>query len=195
MPSNRERKLQLREQRIFESAAHLIDQVGYTQLTMNMLAEESGIAKATLYQHFKSKEDVMITATLRALSNLESFMKVNHGTAIQQMQQIMRYMMQSGASADGFPSMIMHDEMLHFFRDHDEIGLIFQRLSMLLFNLVKEAKADGDIAADFPESFVVSMMMTNIQVMKGQIAYPGSTDTNAVIGHTLRVFFNGLKFS
>ncbi|MEL7146310.1 MAG: TetR/AcrR family transcriptional regulator [Bacteroidota bacterium] len=46
--------------RIIETASALFYQNGYNATGINEIIAESGIAKATLYAHFKSKEDVCI---------------------------------------------------------------------------------------------------------------------------------------
>ncbi len=45
---------------IVETAAHLFYQNGYNLTGINEIIKEAGIAKATLYSHFKSKDDICI---------------------------------------------------------------------------------------------------------------------------------------
>jgi AcrR family transcriptional regulator len=191
MPPLKERKRQLREAAIIAAAARLIDRVGYTHMTMDMLAEEVGIAKATLYQHFKSKEEVVTASTRRALDNLEQFMSENRGTAIEQLQAIMRYMMQSNYDADGFPRMVMHDEVLHLFTDDVEIRAKFQKLNTLLFSLLHQGKQAGAIAPDLPNEVIITMMMNVIQAFKGSRIYPAQSQ-EIVNAYTIRIFFKGI---
>lgn len=177
---------------IIESAARLIDQVGYTHLTMDMLSQEAGIAKATLYQHFKSKEEVVTASTLHELNNLERFMLASKGKAIEQLRAIMRYMMVSTNRADGFSSVVMHDEVLHLFNHHEAIRAKFQQLNLHFFHLVEEARHDGDIADDLPSEIVITTMMNILQIYKGRLIYP-AVDQLDFITLTIRIFFNGLK--
>ena len=46
-------------QRIVDTAARLFYQQGYTVTGINQLISEAGVAKASLYQHFKSKDEVL----------------------------------------------------------------------------------------------------------------------------------------
>lgn len=46
--------------RIIETASSLFYKNGYNSTGINEIISESGIAKATLYNHFKSKEDICI---------------------------------------------------------------------------------------------------------------------------------------
>lgn len=46
--------------RIIETASNLFYKNGYNSTGINEIISESGIAKATLYNHFKSKEDICL---------------------------------------------------------------------------------------------------------------------------------------
>lgn len=48
------------KQRIIETASHLFYQRGYNLTGINEIIKEANIAKATLYNHFKSKEDICL---------------------------------------------------------------------------------------------------------------------------------------
>ena len=48
------------KQRIIETASHLFYQKGYNLTGINEIIEKAEIAKATLYNHFKSKEDICL---------------------------------------------------------------------------------------------------------------------------------------
>jgi AcrR family transcriptional regulator len=48
------------KQRILETAARLFAERGYEAVGINELIEKSGVAKATFYQHFRSKEKLCV---------------------------------------------------------------------------------------------------------------------------------------
>ncbi len=48
------------KQRILETAGRLFSERGYELVGINELIEKSGVAKATFYQHFKSKETLCL---------------------------------------------------------------------------------------------------------------------------------------
>lgn len=52
-------KLGVRE-RIIETASDLFYNQGYNQTGINQIIEQAGVAKASMYQHFRSKEDVAV---------------------------------------------------------------------------------------------------------------------------------------
>lgn len=51
-------KRQERAERILEAAATLIERWGYNKTTMDDIARQAGVAKGTLYLHWKAKEDL-----------------------------------------------------------------------------------------------------------------------------------------
>lgn len=70
----RQRDLADREQRFLDKAQELIQRDGLLNLQMSRIAEESDYATGTLYQHFTSKEDLLVTlATRNCLSRVELF--------------------------------------------------------------------------------------------------------------------------
>lgn len=48
------------KERIIETASRLFYFEGYNQTGINQIIEEAGVAKSTMYQHFRSKEDIAV---------------------------------------------------------------------------------------------------------------------------------------
>jgi AcrR family transcriptional regulator len=69
--SFRERQKQLREDEIVATAATLLGSKGYAGMTLDDVANEVGISKPTLYQHFVSKEDLGARILLNALQKAQ----------------------------------------------------------------------------------------------------------------------------
>jgi len=58
MPSNSAKRTNKRED-IIQASADLFEKVGYHRATMQLLAEEVGLGKPTLYHYFKSKNEIL----------------------------------------------------------------------------------------------------------------------------------------
>ena len=70
----RQRELAVREQRFLDKAQELIQRDGLLTLQMSRIAEECDYATGTLYQHFASKEDLLVAlATRNCLSRVALF--------------------------------------------------------------------------------------------------------------------------
>lgn len=48
------------KERIIDTASRLFYYDGYNQTGINKIIEEAGVAKASMYQHFRSKEDIAV---------------------------------------------------------------------------------------------------------------------------------------
>ncbi|MFD2568249.1 TetR/AcrR family transcriptional regulator [Pseudotenacibaculum haliotis] len=53
------------KERIIETASDLFYNKGYNQTGINQIIEEAGVAKASMYQHFRSKEDIAVAYLVR----------------------------------------------------------------------------------------------------------------------------------
>jgi AcrR family transcriptional regulator len=65
--SFREKVLQVREDAIIAAVNHLLAEKGFDAMTVDEVAAEVGIAKASLYRHFASKEALAAAAMVRVL--------------------------------------------------------------------------------------------------------------------------------
>ena len=65
--SFREQVLQVREDAIVSAVNRLLAEKGFEAMTVDEVAADVGIAKASLYKHFASKEALAAAAMVRVL--------------------------------------------------------------------------------------------------------------------------------
>ncbi|HEY6086476.1 MAG TPA: helix-turn-helix domain-containing protein, partial [Burkholderiaceae bacterium] len=63
----REQLLRVREDAIVQAVNRLLATKGYDLMTVDEVAADAGMAKASLYKHFTSKEELAGAAMVRAL--------------------------------------------------------------------------------------------------------------------------------
>lgn len=74
--SRKEKELKAREQLILDTARRLLIEHGYLGLKMDQIAFETEYSKGTIYQHFVSKEDVIMALATETLEKrVEMFKK------------------------------------------------------------------------------------------------------------------------
>ena len=66
--------LEAREQAITASVNRLLSEKGFDAMTVDEVAAEVGIAKASLYKHFSSKEELACAAMVQAMHKAEAFL-------------------------------------------------------------------------------------------------------------------------
>ncbi|MCU4675412.1 TetR/AcrR family transcriptional regulator [Catenovulum sp. 2E275] len=57
--TNKQQKIAEREKELIQLAHQLVDQIGFSNLTMDKLVAASAYSKGTIYNHFASKEDLL----------------------------------------------------------------------------------------------------------------------------------------
>jgi AcrR family transcriptional regulator len=96
--SFREQVLQAREDAIVASANRLLAEKGFDVMTVDEVAADVGIAKASLYKHFTSKEELAAAAMIRVLDRTLAFIATQDSQpparAIDQLQAVARWTMQ-----------------------------------------------------------------------------------------------------
>jgi TetR/AcrR family transcriptional regulator of autoinduction and epiphytic fitness len=73
-PSFKEQMLQAREDAIVKSVNRLLAEKGFDAMTVDEVAASVGIAKASLYKHFPSKEDLAAAAMVRVMCSAREFL-------------------------------------------------------------------------------------------------------------------------
>ncbi len=89
--------------KIVETASRLFFTQGYNLTGINQIIEEAGIAKATLYQHFRSKEEVLIAyihETATTMNEQLSYTIQNKSTAKEKILAIFEFLLRGARSCD-----------------------------------------------------------------------------------------------
>ena len=82
--SFKEQMHQAREEAILQSACRLLGEKAFDAMTMDDVANAVGIAKASLYKHFCSKEELCSAAMVQILGRVKAYLaslpQDGHGT-------------------------------------------------------------------------------------------------------------------
>ncbi len=192
--SYKERERLRREQEILKTAARLMRERGISNLNMDDIAEEVGVSKPTLYQHFKSKEDMIAHTMLYSMKEMEEFMdSIKDLPAIEQFEQILRYMLRTHINPEDTPAMMSHAEFAGA-SHHPLVSQHLIRLGKYLRELVEQGKREGSIAPELPAVVVVSSMFSLLPVLQGpEIMHDYSITLDAVTEGIVRVFIRGIS--
>lgn len=100
--SFKEQMLEAREDAIVEAANRLLAEKGFDLMTVDQVAAEVGIAKASLYKHFPSKEALAAAAMVRVLAQALAFLdSLPAGAApLAQLKAVVRWMMRMQLDGD-----------------------------------------------------------------------------------------------
>src|ERR1700734_3759131 len=105
--SLKDRQRQMRENAILDAAHSLLSEKGYQGMTMDDLAARVGMAKGSLYQHFRSKEDLIAVALVSFMDRITNYIDTLPSTqpAIERIKLTCRKAL-SLRFQDGFPDIL-----------------------------------------------------------------------------------------
>jgi len=148
-----EQSLKAREQEIIDTALTLIEQFGAENLTMDKLVKEVPYSKGTVYNHFSSKEDLLIAISniaLTVLSDLFAKAAKYDGSTRERMYLIsFAYLIYATLHPALFATMLCAKSPTINGKSSEcrmtEQEELEQRMLAPLFALIEEAVAKGDL--------------------------------------------------
>lgn len=163
--SFRERQQQVREQAIVDAAFELLTTKGYTAMTMDDVAALVGISKATLYQHFRSKEELTVSVAVSILKRSEEYLGSLDPElpAMERLQRVMRGLIELRCRAEQrsekrYPGGL-YATLKPIVSGHPRFLAQYRRMVSAFSGLVDTAKAEGDIKAQIPTRIMVQAML------------------------------------
>ncbi len=96
-PSFKQQMLRAREDAIILAVNRLLAEKGFDAMTVDEVAAEVGIAKASLYKHFPSKEDLAAAAMVHVMGRAQTFVQALPADAapLDQLKAVARWMMET----------------------------------------------------------------------------------------------------
>jgi TetR/AcrR family transcriptional regulator, regulator of autoinduction and epiphytic fitness len=151
-PSFKAQMLQAREDAIIRAVNRLLAEKGFDAMTVDEVAAGVGIAKASLYKHFPSKEDLAAAAMVKVMQRAQAFLAGLDDTAPPQdlLRAAVRWTLQVKLAGD-MPSLPSQNSSLRATlmanRDYMD-GLI--EISDRLGGWIGAAQANGTISRGLP---------------------------------------------
>jgi AcrR family transcriptional regulator len=156
----REQMLRVREDAIVAAVNRLLAAKGYDLMTVDEVAAEAGLAKASLYKHFTSKEELaaaaMVRVLERALAQVEQQkQQAPEAPALQQLQALVRWTLQVQLAGEMPTLPAQNSRLTTALRSHKGYMDALLRLSDRLGEWILQAQADGAIDPALPPELVL----------------------------------------
>jgi AcrR family transcriptional regulator len=161
-PSIKERQRAQREEAILDSAVKLIAERGFASVTFEQIADEACVSKPTLYQHFRSKDDLAMHLSLRCMNlvrdrvlSVPSDMPV--GVRLRQvMRTVVEFRLDKRLSL--YADLAQH--VLPIRHGIPEINQIETELIGQLESMIDEAQTQGIVRSDLSASFMCQILVS-----------------------------------
>jgi TetR/AcrR family transcriptional regulator, regulator of autoinduction and epiphytic fitness len=157
--SFREQVLRVREDAIVESVNRLLADKGFDLMTVDEVAADVGIAKASLYKHFHSKEALAAAAMVRLMQRALAFVEQQAAApglrAAARLAAVVRWALALQLSGD-MPSLPSQNSSLRAeLMAHKDYLNLLVLVSEVLGGWIVQAQADGDIDPALPPEVVL----------------------------------------
>ena len=162
MPSipYREQVLQLREGAIVEAVNRLLVSKGYELMTVDEVAAEAGLSKASLYKHFSSKEELAAAAMIRLLERAIAQVagqraQAPQATARAQLETLVRWTLKVQLAGE-MPSLpAANSRLTAALRGNQSYADRLIELSELLGEWIVAAQSEGALDAVLPPEVIL----------------------------------------
>jgi len=195
--SFRQKVLASREEAIVSTVMRLLAEKGFDQMTVDEVAADVGIAKASLYKHFASKEALaaaaMVQALGLALDQVQAQQAVAGASAMDRLQAITRWTLQTQL-AGAMPTLPAENSALrNALIAHRGYMDRLMTLSDDLGAWIVQAQADGAIDRNLPpEAVLFTVYARACDPVLGFLKAGGRYSDEQIVDWVMSSCFNGL---
>ncbi len=150
--SFKQQMLKAREEAIVQAVNRLLAEKGFDAMTVDEVAAQVGIAKASLYKHFSSKEDLAAAAMVRVLRQAQAVVAAvpDAHTPLDKLRWVVRWMLECKLAGD-MPSLPNQNSSLRaaLVSNKDYMDALVT-VSDTLGEWIEAAQASGDLNPALP---------------------------------------------
>lgn len=195
--SFREQVLRVREDAIVNSVNRLLAEKGFDSMTVDEVAADVGIAKASLYKHFASKEALAAAAMVRvlqlALATIETQAADAQATAMQRLRAVTRWALEVQMAGE-MPSLPSQNSTLRaaLLAHKPYIELVMQ-VSEKLGAWIVQAQQDKALNSALPvEVILYTLFARACDPVLGLMKAGGQHSEGQIIDWIMACCFDGL---
>jgi TetR/AcrR family transcriptional regulator, regulator of autoinduction and epiphytic fitness len=196
--SFKEQVLLAREEAIVSSVNRLLAEKGFDVMTVDEVAADVGIAKASLYKHFTSKEALAAAAMVRVLDRTLAFVATLQTLeplpAINQLRAVARWTMQVQLAGE-MPSLPSQNSSLRSaLSSHTEYLARLMEVSDKLGAWIVSAQKDGHVNPQLPPELVLYTLFARAcDPVLSLLKASGNYSQDQIIELLLSTCFDGLR--
>jgi TetR/AcrR family transcriptional regulator, regulator of autoinduction and epiphytic fitness len=187
--------LQAREDAIVLAVNRLLAEKGFDLMTVDEVAADVGIAKASLYKHFSSKEDLAAAAMVRVLGLAQAFLAALPAQAepLAQLKAVARWMLQVQLKGE-MPSLPSQNSSLraNLMANKDYLAGLTE-VSDQIGGWIEAAQQDGSLSSKVPAVVVLYTLYSRAcDPVPGFLKASGQHTDEQIIDIVLATCFDGI---
>lgn len=197
-PSFKEQVLRVREDAIIAAVNRLLADKGFDLMTVDEVAADVGIAKASLYKHFPSKEALAAAAMVRLLERtlamIEQQSAREGARAVERLMAMSRWALQLQVAGE-MPTVPSQNSSLRAeLLAHQHYLDLLMQVSDRMGAWIVQAQADGDVDPTLPPELVLYTIYARAcDPVPAYLKAGGAFSDAEVVELVQRTCWNGLK--
>lgn len=194
----REQTLRVREEAIVNAVNRLLADKGFDLMTLDEVAADVGIAKASLYKHFPSKEALAAAAMVRLLQRTQAALDEIGGrpglSGIERLKAVVLWALEQQL-AGAMPSVPSQNSSLRAeLLAHATYLDLLMQVSERLGEWIVEAQGCGDIDPELPPELVLYTVYARAcDPVPSYLKAGGRFTDTEVVTWVMRTCFEGLR--
>ena len=182
---------QLRENVILETTHHYMMEQGFADMNMDALASRIGISKATLYQHFSSKEELAVRVILYSMRESEEHFKSLDASlpALERLEIVLRRGIEKRMKLWSLRTPVLPATI----REDPRIYEQYRKLAYAVAELVDAAKADGSVRTTLSTPVVVRMYSSFFTILYQDLIHDNIVSPEELGESLVSIFLNGIR--
>jgi AcrR family transcriptional regulator len=191
-PQNfRARQRVIREEAILTAATELVGKVGFDAMSMDDVAARVGISKRTLYDHFPSKEMLVVRVVTSGMEKvMRAFDAVDPSLpAIDRLAAALRIAVRHRLSLWEWGQPLPRATL----ERHDSYLAVRRKAGVLVGTWIEEGKRQGSVAADLPTPLLVRLLMQWFSADLAGIARMSGLPEADVPDAIVRIMLGGVR--
>ncbi len=196
--SYKEQVQRMREDAIVEAVNRLLASKGYDAMTVDEVAAEAGIAKASVYKHFASKEDLAGAAMVRALDRAMAFVdglrENTKAEALDQLKAVTGWAIKSQLAGQMPILPSQNSSLTNSLQANEAYMDRLISLSNKLSIWITEAQTSGQMNAELPAEMILYILFARAcDPVVGMLKLSGMYSHEQILAWVTTTTFDGLR--
>ena len=196
--SYKEQVQRMREDAIVEAVNRLLASKGYDAMTVDEVAAEAGIAKASVYKHFASKEDLAGAAMVRALDRAMAFVdglrENTKAEALEQLKAVTGWAIKSQLAGQMPVLPSQNSSLTNSLQANEAYMDRLISLSNKLSIWITEAQTSGQMNAELPAEMILYILFARAcDPVVGMLKLSGMYSHEQILAWVTTTTFDGLR--
>ncbi|AKC61443.1 MULTISPECIES: TetR/AcrR family transcriptional regulator [Clostridium] len=194
---SKEKKYQIRNEKIIETAEKLIKQKGYHHFKMSDISDELDIGKGTIYNHYPSKEDLLFTLIYPKLQKLQNCLRQISESNISFEEKIRKVIHEVIESDYHQFLLLSYSDIAALFQEKNQkdMELIQDQIIQEFKNIIALGINEGIISQEFSIDFLSHQILSALNPLLHSLLVTDSAKMthDEFIKQTVEILLYGIK--